>query len=120
MKKLVIVLTVVAFALGLGLTTALATDPPADVITITNYGKKDAVKFDHAKHKEQGVECATCHHNEKDGKFKCGDCHKGEAGDAPTFKDAAHKKEQGVCWKCHNKKSPDVKKELKCKDCHAG
>lgn len=117
MKKLIAVAIAVVFMVGAGLSAAVAADAPKGPIKVTNFGGKDAVTFDHAKHK---VDCETCHHNAKEGKFKCGDCHKGEAGKAPAMKDAAHEKEKGKCWGCHNKASANVKKELKCADCHKG
>jgi len=118
MKKLIAVAVAAIFLVGVGITAALAVDAPKGPIKVTNYGGKDAVTFDHANHKDN--KCVACHHNEKDGKYKCGECHKGEAGKAPAMKDAAHEKEKGKCWSCHNDKSPAVKKALKCADCHKG
>jgi len=113
MKKFTAIVAAVVFFVGLGL-AAVAADAPAGPVKVTNFGKKDVVTFDHAKH--TSAECATCHHKAESGDFKCGTCH----GDDGAMKDAAHKKDVGKCWTCHNKKSPSVVKELKCKDCHAG
>ncbi len=116
MKKLVLFLAAVVFCAGVGLRAA-ATDAPADGLKVTNFGKKGVVTFDHSKHKDSG--CETCHHNASEGKYKCGECHKAKAqGDAPSFKDAAHKRNMGKCWSCHRAK--DAKKKLKCRDCHKG
>jgi hypothetical protein len=117
MKKLIVLATAILFVVGVGITAAVCADAPAGPIQVGNFGEKPVVSFDHAKH--AGGACVDCHHNEADGNYKCSDCHKLEAGDAPKIKDAMHKKEVGTCWKCHNKKSPDVAKEMKCKDCHA-
>jgi len=115
MKKLLVLVVTVFVALGLGLGTALAVDAPKGPVKVTNFGGKDAVTFDHAKHKD--AKCVDCHHNEKDGKFKCGDCHLKAAKDkAPKFQDAAHG-EKGVCRTCHF--GEKAKKSLKCTDCHA-
>lgn len=117
MKKLIAVAIAAMFIVGLGM-AAIAADAPKGPVKVSNFGGKDVVSFDHAKHKDA---CVTCHHNEKDGKYKCGECHKGDAaGKAPSFKDAAHAKETGKCWGCHNKASAKVQKELKCADCHKG
>ncbi|OIP42438.1 MAG: hypothetical protein AUK47_04390 [Deltaproteobacteria bacterium CG2_30_63_29] len=126
MKKFILVLTACLFVLGISLTAALATDPPTETMTVTNYGSKDAVKFAHKTHVDAKIECVTCHHkatapDAAADQYKCGNCHKAEAeAGVPAIKDAAHEKDTGKCWKCHNSKSPDVKKELKCKDCHVG
>ena len=78
--------------------------------------KMGAVTFDHAKHGD--VACVDCHHDEADGKFKCGGCHKAEPeGDIPKIKDAMHKKDSGKCRSCHFGKQATAKK-LKCADCH--
>jgi predicted CXXCH cytochrome family protein len=116
MKKLLAIAVASLFIVSVGITAAISADAPADGLKVTNFGKKDAVTFDHSKH---GTDCASCHHNGVE-KGKCGTCHKAEAGDAPGIKDMAHKKEVGKCWGCHNKKSPTVVKALKCKDCHKG
>ncbi len=110
MKKL---LAVACALLFLGATAALAADAPAGPIKVTNFGKKDVVTFDHAKH--ASADCATCHHKSDEG-YKCSGCHK----DSDAMKDAAHAKETGKCWVCHNKSSAKVVKELKCADCHKG
>lgn len=119
MKKIVLLAASAVFALGLSLGAAQAADAPAKPIEITNFGKKDSVKFDHAKHKD--AKCEECHHtkgNDK-GEPKCGKCH-GKDDDAktkaPKLESAAHKKDVGVCWSCH--RASDAKNKLKCADCH--
>ena len=116
MKKLIAIAVASMFLVAVGFSAAISADAPAAPTKVTNFGKKDAVTFDHAKH---GTDCESCHHNGVE-KGKCGSCHKAEAGEASAIKDAAHKKEIGKCWGCHNKKSPTVVKALKCKDCHKG
>jgi hypothetical protein len=115
MKKLVLVAASALFALGLCLGSAQAADAPKGPVKVTNYGKKGEVTFDHAKHKD--VKCKDCHHNEADGKYKCGECHKKDDGKAPKMEAAAHGKDKGVCFSCH--KAEGAKNKLKCADCHA-
>ncbi len=118
MRKLVVIAIGLLLAGGVGLGAAVAADAPAAPIKVTNFGKKPAVTFDHAKHKE--VKCTDCHHMaEKEGKYKCGECHKAEdEGKVIKLADAMHKKDVGKCWKCH--RAEDAKKPLKCNDCHKG
>ena len=113
MKKLLVLVVTVFVALGLSLGTALAADAPKGPIKVTNFGGKDAVTFDHAKH--GGAKCADCHHNEKDGKFKCGECHKKEKDKASSLKDAAHG-DKGACKACHF--GDKATKKLGCPSCH--
>ena len=83
---------------------------------VTNYGKKPAVTFDHARH--EGVDCAQCHHTAGEGKYKCGECHKSDdEGGVPKIKDAFHKKDVGACYSCHLEK--DAEHKRKCSDCHS-
>jgi hypothetical protein len=119
MKKMKKLIAVAIAALFLASTAALAVDAPKGAQKVSHFGgEKAPVTFNHDTH-VKGMKCADCHHNEKDGKYKCGDCHKAEAaGKAPSMKDAAHAKETGVCWGCHNKNSAKVQKEMKCGDCH--
>lgn len=96
---------------------ALAADPPAGPVQVTNFGKKAPVTFDHAQHAGKGVTCENCHHNAGDGKFKCGECHKAEAeGSTPKLQDAIHAKDVGKCWSCH--RSDEGAKKMKCNECH--
>ena len=114
MKKLILIAAAVLFSVGLGLGAAVAADAPAGPIQVTNYGKKAAVTFDHAKHKE--AKCEQCHHNGMD-KPKCGECHKLDAdGKTPKIQDAAHGKDKGACYGCH--RADDAKHKFKCNDCH--
>ena len=118
MKKLIAIAVATVFVAVVGVTAAISMDAPA-ALKVTNFGKKDAVTFDHASHAEAA--CIACHHEDKivegdAATYKCGACHT----DTKAMKAAAHKKEEGKCWTCHNKKSPSVVKALKCKDCHKG
>ncbi|MDF1554863.1 MAG: cytochrome c3 family protein [Deferrisomatales bacterium] len=115
MKKVLVALTVSVTLALLGTFAAVAKDAPAGPQKVTNYGEKPVATFNHDTHKDQG--CATCHHNEGDGKYKCGECHKLEDGDAPKIKDAFHGKDKGTCYACHLLK--DAEKKMKCKECHA-
>ena len=92
MKKLVLIAASALFALGLCLGSAQAAEAPKGPKPVTNFGKKGVVTFDHAKHKD--VKCKDCHHNEADGKYKCGECHGEKDGKAPKFEAAAHAKER--------------------------
>ncbi len=115
MKKIVLVAAAMLFAVGFALSAAAA-DAPKGPVTVTNYGKKGAVTFDHAKHKD--VKCEDCHHKGMQDP-KCGGCHKLEAdGDTPKIQDAAHGKDKGACFACH--RADDAAKKMKCADCHAG
>lgn len=112
MKKFLLLIASALFALSLGV--AHAADAPKAPEKVTNFGGKDPVMFDHAKHKE--AKCEACHHNAKDGKFKCGECHGKEAkGKAISMKDAAHAKDKGVCYSCH---FGEGKHKLSCNKCH--
>lgn len=111
MKKIVALATAVLFCAAL----AMAVDAPKGPKKVTNFGGKEATTFNHDTH-VKSTKCADCHHKADSGDYKCGGCHK----DSDQMKDAAHKKEVGKCYGCHNKNSATVKKELKCADCHAG
>ena len=113
MKKLILVAAAVMFAVGLGLGAAVAKDAPGGPVTVSNFGKKAAVSFDHAKHKD--VKCEQCHHKGMDDP-KCGNCHKLEAeGGTPKIQDAAHAKDKGACRSCH---FDGGAQKFKCNDCH--
>ncbi len=102
MKKLVILLTVVAFVSMAAISFA-ADKGPAQMKFEAKMG---TVSFDHAKHQER-TDCATCHHS---GEYKaCDSCHDGTA--APKAKDAFHKN----CKDCHKEKQQGP---TKCKECH--
>lgn len=124
MKKLITIGAALLMAVGLGLGSATAAvEAPKGPIKVTNYGKKDAVNFDHSKHTGQAElkDCKTCHHKAGDtaDSYKCGGCHKlAEEGGAPAIKDAAHGKDVGKCYSCHRVKGGEHEK--KCADCHKG
>lgn len=116
MKKLLLLVASAIFTLSFGL--AHAADAPKGPEKVTNFGGKEVVSFDHAKHKD--MKCEQCHHNAKDGKFKCGECHAKEDNaktKAVKLEAAAHGKDKGVCYGCH--KAEGAKNKLKCADCHA-
>jgi hypothetical protein len=118
MRKSILYATLVLAGLiltPLGAGSALAANPPDGPVKVTNFGKKNPVTFDHAKHKD--LNCVSCHHKEKEGKYKCGECHKAEEqGKTPKLADAMHKKDVGKCWSCH--RAEDAKNKFKCNDCH--
>jgi hypothetical protein len=116
MKKLILCIASAVFALSLSV--AHAVDAPKGPEKVTNFGKKDVVSFDHSKHTKD-LKCEKCHHNAKDGKYKCGECHGKEDNaktKAPKMEAAAHGKDKGVCYGCH--KAEDAKHKMKCADCH--
>ncbi len=115
MKKILIALSISVTLTLLGVVAVVAKDAPAGPQAVTNYGKKGPATFNHDTHKDTA--CATCHHNEADGKYKCGECHKLEDGDALNIKDAFHGKDKGTCYACHLEK--DAKNKMKCAECHA-
>ena len=116
MNRVLSVLFVVTLVLLVGVSQVSAKDAPKGPQPVTNFGDKPAVTFDHDTHADMG--CVKCHHNEADGKYKCGECHKLKAsGDAPKIKDAFHKKGAGTCYECHLLKGAE--KKMKCKECHA-
>ncbi len=119
MRRLAVIATAWVFTLGMGVAVAgeaPGTEAPAAPVQVTNYGKKPAVTFDHARH--EGVDCAQCHHTAGEGKYKCGECHKSDdEGGVPKIKDAFHKKDVGACYSCHLEK--DAEHKRKCSDCHS-
>ena len=114
MKKILIALSVSVTLALLGAVSVVAKDAPAGPQKVTNFGKKAAATFNHDTHTD--ITCAKCHHNEGDGKYKCGECHLLEAGDAPKIKDAFHKKGVGTCYDCHLLKGAEHK--MSCTKCH--
>jgi hypothetical protein len=118
--KSILILAVTFVTITVGAIAALAeVAAPGEPITVSNFGKKAAVTFDHALHTTQGTECASCHHKADSGDYKCGGCHKGAAdGDKPKIKDALHGKDKGVCYSCHLAK--EAPNKLKCANCHNG
>jgi len=106
MKKLVVLLAVIAFVATTSM-VAFANNGPAEVKYDTKMG---TVTFPHAAHQAQFKDCKTCHHKGVDA-GKCTKCHLAKKGDAPKAKDAFHKQ----CKGCHK----DMKKgPTKCKECH--
>jgi len=105
MKKLVVLLAVVAFVATS--MVALANNGPAEVKYDTKMG---TITFNHASHQAAFKDCATCHHKGLDA-GSCKTCHLAKKGDAPKAKDAYHKQ----CKGCHKKMK---KGPTKCKECH--
>lgn len=90
-------------------------------VTIKLEGAKMApVKFSHATHTDKAkVDCATCHHKDKDPKEPAGcvTCHpvKDAKDNAPVAKDAFHKQ----CQTCHKDSTAKGKAApTKCNECH--
>ena len=120
MKKLARVASLCLIAaVCTGVAVAADVAAPEKPVTVSNFGSKSAVTFDHALHARPGLECATCHHAAAEGKYRCGECHLLEADEkAPRIRDAVHGKEKGACYECHLQK--DAEHKLKCSDCHKG
>jgi len=120
----------VAVALGLVSTVALAGNAkaPPEKASIAECKKaKDPVAFEHKKHVDRKVECAKCHHNQKDLKAgadvevkKCSECHltpeKPETLKC-TEMGAAKNPYHKLCIECH-KADAAKKAPTKCADCH--
>jgi hypothetical protein len=130
MKKLVVILSVVAVAACMsGIAYAQEKVPTTVILKGSPLG---GVKFDHAKHgKLEGVKCETCHHASKPEKpsktahEKCQGCH-AKAATAPmktNSQGAFHvaMAKSGLCVDCHvkaiaaGKAAPAVGK---CPMCH--
>ena len=111
--KLVSVVVLAAF-LSVGIT--YAADAPKAPVSIKADGAKMApVAFSHEKHGK--VDCATCHHKDKDAPKACKTCHdiKDVKDGAPKIQDAFH----NVCLKCHKADAEKGgKAPTKCNDCH--
>jgi hypothetical protein len=103
-------MVVLAVFLLVGVTHAA--EAPKGSVTIKAEGAKMApVAFQHDKHTK--VECAKCHHKDKDNPKACTECHKmKEEKGAPKVQDAFH----NLCVKCH--KEQGGKAPTKCADCH--
>lgn len=102
MKKLIVLLSVVAFVASVSVVIA------ADSIEFAG-GKMGKVSFDHKAHQGVADDCTKCHHAGVDA-GKCTSCHGVDAA-APKAKNAFHDQ----CKGCHKemKKGP-----TKCKECH--
>jgi len=105
MKKLVVMLMVVAFV-SVGALSALAMGPE----TITLTPKMMApVQFPHKMHQGKVGKCTICHHKGLK-EPKCTSCH-GVDAKAPKVKTAFH----NLCVKCHKKEKMGP---TKCMECH--
>jgi hypothetical protein len=120
----------------LGLSTAAFAEKgknaPEKVSIAECKAKQPAVAFEHKKHfDERKIECAKCHHTQKDLKAgadvevkKCASCHaKPEKAETPTCTDMSEKKNAYHidCIGCHKdevKKAATSKAPVKCKECH--
>lgn len=114
MKKIVVMAGIALLTFGLGLGAAVAADAPKGPVVVKGAGSKDPVTFKHDTHKD--MKCVDCHHNDKAGKaaekYSCFECHKTK----DELKDAYHKKDIGVCSKCHF--GDEAKNKMKCAECH--
>ncbi len=115
MKKVAVALVAV-FA---WVAVAVAGQGP-EVVSIDKFKKAMApVEFQHHKHQERADgKCTSCHHKAEEGNMApkaCSECHAAKAGDAPSYKDAMHKRCQG----CHKEQNAAGKKApVKCNECH--
>jgi len=130
MKRLVVILSVLAVAVAFsGLAYA---QEKAPAVVILKGSPMGGVKFDHAKHsKLDGVKCEACHHASKPEKplksaqQKCQECHT-KAATAPmktNSQGAFHvaMAKSGLCVDCHVKSIAAGKKAPaagKCAECH--
>lgn len=106
MKKLIVLMAVVAFVASVAI--AVAVDAPADDKVLEG-GKMGAVTFSHAKHTGKVESCEACHHKGVEGELKCTSCH-GVDKAAPKAKKAFHDQ----CKGCHKAEGGPTK----CKECH--
>jgi hypothetical protein len=92
-----------------------AAEAPKGPVTIKAEGAKMApVTFSHEKHSK--VDCAKCHHKDKDNPKACKSCHdlKEVKDKAPKIQDAFH----NTCLKCHKEQKEGSKAPTKCAECH--
>ncbi len=116
MKKLIVMLMVVAFVATAAV--AMAQDKGPAVIKLTNKG---TVTFNHTAH-QAAATCDDCHKstaNHPADTAKCSSCHRksDSKADKKAYKKAMHKN----CIDCHkaaNKKNGDKKAPTGCKKCH--
>ena len=103
MKRIVVLIVMLA-VVGLA-ANVIANSGPVEVVFETSKGN---VTYKHAEHTKRGAECQACHHQ---GVLSgtCRRCHDGK-GDAPAFKQAAHK----LCKGCHQASGGPTK----CGGCH--
>lgn len=132
MKKGILIITILAFAGALFLTSGILTaaDSPDEVVINTEGYKKDlkgSVYLSHAKHNEEyNVACDKCHHEYNADKVntwksgdptkKCIECHdvNKSDGDVKKLKLAFHEN----CKTCHKEDGGD-NAPTKCTGCHA-
>ncbi len=126
--------TLIAVLAALIATAALAAaakDAPENVSLDACKAKKPAVAFTHKAHVDRKIDCATCHHTQKDLKAgaatevkKCSSCHlKPEKPETLACTEMSTKKNNfhKQCIGCHKddkKKNKDSKAPKSCKDCH--
>ena len=132
MKKLTISAALTLMLAGLfAASAALAVkgkDAPEKVTIAQCKVKKPVVVFNHKKHfSDTKIECASCHHEQKDLKAgadvevkKCSECHLNpkdpkaqSCQEMSPAKNPFHVK----CLGCHKEKK-DAKAPTKCDDCH--
>lgn len=132
MRKFFPLALVAAFVIaGTALIAVPASQAP-DKVTIDDcVTKKSAVEFPHGEHAKH-IECATCHHTQKELKAgaaievkTCGTCHvTPEAAETPVCSQMSATKNPFhiTCVGCHKeekKKNADTKAPTGCNDCHA-
>lgn len=111
MKKLVVALSMVAFA-AIAFANGPETIDLSKAFNVKSPTKK-AVMFPHALHQKNN-QCTDCHMDAKGGKdLKGADGKKIVAGEVKGTANALHK---NFCWPCHEKKQ--VKAGKSCTTCH--
>lgn len=108
MKKLIVLLAVVAFVASVAV--AFAGGP--EKIELKG-GKMGKVAFDHKAHQAKVAKCTDCHHKAEEGATdlkSCTSCH-GKDAAAPKAKKAFHDQ----CKGCHKAEKAGP---TKCKECH--
>jgi hypothetical protein len=112
MKKILVVITIVAFAL----VAYAANKGPAEIALSTKFDipkmTKKAVKFPHALHQSKN-ECTECHLSAEGGALKSS---KGGELKPGKVKGTSNKLHKEFCWPCH--KAKKVKKGKSCSKCH--
>jgi hypothetical protein len=121
-RKIVIVLALMAFVVGMIGVLAVAHGATPDVVVINKaQAKKPPVTFPHAKHvKEEGIKCQVCHHTTEGDATpeSCFNCH----GKDPKIPDPASASSKNNpfhirCKGCHQERGEGP---TKCTQCHKG
>lgn len=118
-KGLLFLVSIFTLLLFLSLTYAQKQAPESMILQVEG-GKLAPVPFPHSLHTEKAkIDCAKCHHKEKDPTQpeKCIKCHPvtDAPPNVPAFKDAYHKQ----CIDCHKEVvAKGSKAPTKCAECH--